>query len=128
MILLDSSVLFDHTRGKDPRLVGWFQSYSIAVCGIVRAEVLHGARNASDRAKLIALLNLFGQLPLPDMIWDNVGDNLAILRTKGVTVPFNDVILATLAIVNNVELWTRDQHFTLIQQRLPALLLFQEPP
>ena len=44
------------------------------------------------------------------------------------TVPFPDAVVATLAIANNLELWTRDAHFTLIQQWLPALKLFQEPP
>ena len=37
-------------------------------------------------------------------------------------------ILATLAIVNDTELWTRDTHFKLIQKCLPSLKLFQEPP
>ena len=67
-------------------------------------------------------------MPLPDSIWDDVGDNLAHLRTHGVTVPFADGVLATLAIANDLELWTRDPHFTLIQKWLPALQLFQEPP
>ena len=128
MILLDTSVIFDHTRGTDARLARWFAIYPVAVCGIVRSEVLHGARNPADRAKLLALLNLFIHLPVPDSIWDTVGDNLSVLRSNGVTVPFPDAVLATLAIVNDVELWTRDSHFTLVQQYLPLLKLFQEPP
>lgn len=128
MILVDSSVIFDHTRGKDPRLAGWFKTLPVAVCGIVRAEVLHGARNPRDRAKLVALLNRFAQVPMSEPAWDSVGDNLALLRSKGVTVPVPDVILATLAILNDLELWTRDAHFALAQKWLPALKLFQEPP
>jgi predicted nucleic acid-binding protein len=128
VILLDSSVIFDHTRGKDARLSLWFSTYPVAICGIIRSEVLHGARNQGDRAKLLALLNLFIHMPIPDSIWDSVGDNLATLRLGGVTVPFPDSILATLAIVNDIELWTRDNHFGLIQKCLPSLKLFQEPP
>jgi predicted nucleic acid-binding protein len=45
-----------------------------------------------------------------------------------VVVPFPDVVLATVAIANGIELWTRDKHFALIQGVLPALRLFQEPP
>jgi predicted nucleic acid-binding protein len=41
--------------------------------------------------------------------------------TAGVTVPFSDAIIATVAIENGVELWTRDRQFTLIQSVLPAL-------
>ena len=127
MILLDSCIIFDHTRGKDQRLAGWFKTHPVAVCGVVRAEVLHGARTPGDRAKLSAMLNLFVQVPIPDSLWDTVGDHLAILRSQGVTVPFADVILATLAITTSSELWTRDAHFTLMQIHLPSLKLFQEP-
>jgi predicted nucleic acid-binding protein len=64
----------------------------------------------------------------PDTIWDTVGDNLCTLRTQGITVPFPDAILATLGIVNNIEVWARDRHFPDIQLVIPTLKLFQEPP
>ena len=38
------------------------------------------------------------------------------------------VVLATVAISNDIELWTRDTHFPMIQKVLPALKLFVEPP
>ena len=47
--------------------------------------------------------------------------NPRILRAAGISVPFQDVVIATVAIANGVELWTRDQQFALIQQVLPAL-------
>ena len=128
MILIGSSVIFDHLRGNDPKLAGLFVPLPLAVCGIVRAEVLHGTKNAADRARLVALLGQFAHMSIPDTIWDTVGDNLCTLRTYGVTVPFADAVLATVAIVNDIELWTRDAHFTLIQKWLPTLKLFQEPP
>ena len=128
MILVDSSVIFDYTRGTHPRLGVFFKTLPIGICGVVRAEVLHGARNPANRVALLALLNQFAQVLTPEDIWDAVGDNLAILRSHGVTVPFADGVLATVAIVGGHELWTHDAHFTLIQQWLPALNLFQEPP
>ena len=127
MILVDSCVIFDHTRGRDPRLAAHFKTLPTAVCGVVRAEVLHGVRTPADRATLLALLNRFGQVSTPDTLWDSVGDNLAKLRAAGVNVPFPDVVLATVAIQGDHELWTRDAHFALIQRTLPALKLFQEP-
>jgi hypothetical protein len=38
------------------------------------------------------------------------------------------VVLATVAIANDFELWTRDRQFTHIQRVLPTLKLFTEPP
>jgi predicted nucleic acid-binding protein len=128
MILIDSNVIFDHTRGKDPRLAGHFKTLSSAVCGITRAEVLHGARNLADRAVLISLLNCFAQVLTPESTWDAVGDNLAKLRSSGITVPFPDVVLATVAVEGGHEIWSRDAHFQLIRGALPALRLFPEPP
>jgi predicted nucleic acid-binding protein len=128
VILVDASVLIDHTRGLDPKLAGLFATYPVALCGVTRAEVLHGARNPGERAKLIAFLGQFTQLPFPDTLWDTVGDNLAVFRSKGLTVPMPDAIVATLALVNDFEAWARDQHFTDMQKFIPTLKLFQEPP
>jgi predicted nucleic acid-binding protein len=128
MILVDSSVVIDFTRGKEPKLQVLFSVLNLAVCGIVRAEVLAGSRSVTDRNKLITILNGLVQVPIPEPLWDTVGRNLEDLRTNGVTVPFADVVLATLAIENKAELWTRDAHFQMVRTILPALDLFQEPP
>ena len=127
MNLIDASVIFDHTRNKDPRLVGWFKQYQPAVCGITRMEVLHGSRGPRDRRKLLTFLNRFIQAPSPETIWDQVGHNLTLLRSNGLTIPVPDVILATVAIHHDLEVWARDHHFPLMQKWLPALKLFQEP-
>jgi predicted nucleic acid-binding protein len=74
------------------------------------------------------MLATLGTISTPESVWDDVGDNLRTLRTHGLTVPFPDAVLATLAIANSLELWTHDAHFPLIQKWLPALKLFQEPP
>jgi predicted nucleic acid-binding protein len=53
---------------------------------------------------------------------------LAILRASGLTVPFNDAAIATVAISLDMEVWARDKHFGNIQGLIPKLKLFQEPP
>ena len=127
MILLDSSVVIDLFRKQDDHILDVILEHEAAICGITRAEVLYGARDPSHRAKLVAALALFQSLALPETTWDHVGDNLAMLRASGVTVPLADAIIATVAMMNDVELWARDQHFPLIGQVMPALKLFQEP-
>jgi predicted nucleic acid-binding protein len=128
MILTDTSVVVDFLRTADPKLRHLIVVNNAAICGVTRAEILHGARNPAHRQRLLRALNLFHQVPFPDLLWDDVGDHLAALRAAGVTVPLADVIIATVAIANDIELWTRDQQFALIQAILPKLRLFQEPP
>jgi predicted nucleic acid-binding protein len=128
VILADSSVVIDFLRTGDAKMRHIIVAESACVCGIIRAEVLHGTRDPAHRAKLVAGLSMLGQVPIPDFLWDDVGDNLAALRAAGVTVPFPDAVIATLAIANDIELWTRDNQFAMIQRVLPRLRLFREPP
>ncbi len=128
MILLDSSVLIDYLRTNDPKLQHLFKTEDGAISGIMRAEILWGARDAAHRQKLIQFLDGLIQVLIPQPLWDLAGDNLAALRRGGITVPFQDAIIATMAIANDIELWARDNQFKLIQGVLPQLRLFQEPP
>src|SRR5690242_15412077 len=128
MILVDSSVVIDALRKPDPKLQGLFNSFQPAICGIALAEILHGARDPADYAKLLAALGAFPHVAMPESIWQIVGRNLWNLCSKGVTVPFQDVIIATVAIENGLELWTRDAQFQMVQVILPTVHLFQEPP
>ena len=128
MILVDSTVLIDCLRASDAKLLALLHAEGAGVCGVVRAEILHGARNVAHRSQVVQFLDSFTQVNIPGSLWDAVGDTLAELRRKGVTVPFPDGVLATLAIALDVELWSRDQHFQLMQKVLPMLRLYQEPP
>jgi predicted nucleic acid-binding protein len=128
MILVDSTDLIDYIRTKDKKLLAAMKAQGGDVCGIVRAEILHGARDARHRSRLLAGLNALLQISIPEAIWDLVGDNLAALRAAGVTVPFTDAALTTLAMSLDIELWGRDKHFPAIQKVLSRLKLFQGPP
>jgi len=128
MILVDTSVVIDYLRSGDARLLTTFQTQDAAICGVTRAEVLHGARDPAHNAALTAALNAFRQESIPDDLWDVIGANLAALRRAGITVPFADAIVATLALHLDVELWTNDAQFTLIQRVLPSLRLFVPAP
>jgi len=128
MILVDTGVLIDFLRTKDPKLDKLFRSLPVAVCGVTRAEILAGARSDKDRQRLLRFLGQFHQVPTPESCWDLVGDNLAALNARGITVPFPDALIATLGIENDIEVWARDPHFPTMQTILPRLRLFQEPP
>jgi predicted nucleic acid-binding protein len=128
VILADTSVVIDYAQGKDPKVTALIRQLPVAVCGIVRAELFNGARNPAHRGKLFTLLAPFTSVPILETVWDMVGDNLAALRRRGVTIPLPDVVIATLGIFQDVEVWARDAHFPAMQPVLSQLKLFQEPP
>lgn len=128
MILADTSVVIDILRSRDARLLDIAIDQQAAICGVTRAEVLHGPRDANHRAKLLRTLDLFLTVPMPDALWDQVGDVLATLRAAGLTVPLADVVIAVVAVSHDLELWAHDKHFGAIQRAIPVLKLFQESP
>ena len=47
MTLVDTSVVVDYLRTADPKLASLFRTLPVALCGVTRAEVLHGVRNGA---------------------------------------------------------------------------------
>lgn len=128
MILLDSSVVVEYLRAPGGKLQRLFAQLRPAVCGVIRAEVLHGARDLAHLKVLSIALDQLPQHPIPHDIWHEMGRNLCELRLRGLTVPFPDALIATIAIRDGMEVWTYDNHFRLIQSVLTTLQLFVEPP
>jgi len=127
MILLDTSVFVDFLRAKDTRLRAIFVTAGATLCGVVRAEILNGATDPVNAARLSAALNALPQVPVTDAAWDMAGRTLSSLRWVGLCAGFADALIAATAVENDLELWTRDKFFTRIQSVLPALKLFAEP-
>lgn len=128
MILTDPSVVIAYQRSRSSRLRQIIQNHTAVVCGITVAELFVGVRTAADEARCLATLAEFQGLAIPEDLWETVGRNQALLQSRGVVVQLADTTIATLAIVNAIELWTYDGHFVLMQTVLTALTLFQEPP
>ena len=127
MILLDTSVLVRYLKTGSPAIREVLASAECAVCGVTRAEILHGARTNQDAANLAAAMDSFIQLTINQTTWDHLGLHLASLRTNGLPMPFQDVLLAAIAIDYDTELWSYDAHFRAIQGVLKTLRLFDGP-
>jgi predicted nucleic acid-binding protein len=128
MILIDTSVLVDYLRAPTDRVLRLFEKNAAAICGVTRAEILAGARSPADLDRIASSLDALEQVAIVEEAWDLLGRNLSLLRSAGVTVPLADAMIATLAIENDLELWTRDAHFVRIQGVLTGLRLFQAEP
>jgi predicted nucleic acid-binding protein len=127
LILIDTSVLVQYIRTGSPAIRQVMVSANCGICGVVRAEILHGARSPKEVAAFLQAMNIFTQVPIHAATWDQQGLNLASLRARGLSMPFQDVLLSTIAIENDADLWSRDAHFRAIQGVLPRLKLFPGP-
>jgi predicted nucleic acid-binding protein len=127
VILLDTSVLIAYLRTGSSNIREILSSIDCAICGVIRAEILHGARTPEDIVELNAAMDSFEQLQILEPIWRRLGNHLATLRAAGLPMPFQDVLITTVAIENNIELWSYDTHFESIAGVIPSLRLFRGP-
>ena len=127
MILIDASVSVRYLRTASPAIREVLISIDCAICGVTRAEILHGARTPGDAADLCAAMDAFIQLPIHQETWDHLGQHLASLRAKGLPMPFQDVLLAAVALDHDADVWSYDSHFRAMQNVLKNLKLFEGP-
>jgi predicted nucleic acid-binding protein len=128
VILADSSVVIEYSRGTDLKLVALIPTLRLGTCGMVRSETYSGARDPADRLRLQKVIDGFARVLTPEDVWDEAGDHYRLLRSKGVTPGLSDLIIAGVALYFDLEVWSRDNDFRLMQPHLPALRLFPEPP
>lgn len=125
MILVDTSILVDYLRSPTNQVREVLLKHGAAVCGVTRAELLCGVRTSADAVRINNALDGFTNLEVTEAAWRHLGENLRVLRSKGIVVPFQDALIATLAMMYDISVWTRDEHYRLIQNAIPTLSLFE---
>jgi len=124
-VVIDTSVLVEFLRGsrsasaaEAERLIRLDRA---VLCGMVRTELLAGARNKDDRRALDDALSGLHYLEMSVPAWTRAGDWAAALRARGRTVPVSDLVVAALAAEHGCPVLTNDRHF----QFVPGLTLHQ---
>ncbi len=84
----------------------------VAVCSVVKAELFYGAMRSNNPQKTLAkqqkFLSQFVSLPFDDRAAEVYGKIRAELAAKGTPIGPNDLMIAAIAIVNNVTLVTHN--------------------
>lgn len=128
LYLLDTSVWLDvlpasgtniELRGRVDSLL---QQDRVATTGMVRLELLGGARSEQEWNRLRDYLSALHQLPVEDDTWQEAAQMGFQLRRVGVTVPFTDLIIGAAAIHSNAVLLHRDRHFDLMSEHLSLIV------
>jgi predicted nucleic acid-binding protein len=101
------------------RLEELLSADAVAVMGIVVLELLGGARTEEERRRLAERLRGLHHLPTPEGLWEEAGELAWRLRRRGVTVPFTDTLIATVAMAQGAVLLHADQDFDLIARHEP---------
>jgi predicted nucleic acid-binding protein len=121
MILVDTNIIIDFWKNPDQEKIDIFKNNEIAICHVILVELIHGAKSEKQKVKIKEALSEFHMLPIDEETWDFFGDLLYKLRTSGVTVPFQDALIAAVAIKNNCLIWTNDKHFPMISNVVEEL-------
>jgi predicted nucleic acid-binding protein len=105
-------VLFD-------RVDGLVTASTVAMTGMVRLEILGGARDERDYQRLVRALAAMPSLLTDENRWEDAASLAFQLRRRGVTVPFPDVLIASIAIHEQATVLHRDRHFDTIAAYAP---------
>lgn len=128
MIIADTNVWIDYLNRPDSApggvLAGLLQRQAVCLVGPVLAELLQGARNEAEQARLEGLLDAVPYVETNRRAWMRAGSLSAQLRAQGQLIPMTDLVIAAVALEEGHEIFTVDEHF----QRVPSLKLYEVRP
>jgi len=124
MILVDTNVIIDFWDKPTDEVKNVLEENDIAICGVIKTELLRGSNLEKQFSQMEEALNDFTYLSFSEKDWISLANQFITLKKNGLAVPFQDAMIAYLAMKNNCEVWTNDKHFKLMQVVLPELKLF----
>ena len=123
LVLVDTSAWIDFFQDESSPygavVDALLQEDLVCTTGLVRAEIIPGARTKKEFNQL---MDYFDALPLlsdPAGMWDEVINAQRKLKSRGVNgVGIPDLIIAVTAMVNDAAVFSKDHHFDLMEKAL----------
>jgi predicted nucleic acid-binding protein len=121
--LIDTSVWLDVLPRNDAyadlraRVDAILQARTAAMVGVVRAELLRGARDEHQYGRIDRLMAALPVIVTTEEDWAYAGRLGFELRRQALTVATPDLLIAAIAIRNGLIVLHRDRHFDLIAKR-----------
>lgn len=126
MILADTNVIIDFWDNPNDEYARIFEDNEIATCGVIKTELLRGSNSEKQFSQIEEALNDFTYFSFSEKDWISLSKLFITLKKNGLAVPFQDAMIAYLAIKHDCEVWTKVKHFKLMQVVLPSLRLFRQ--
>ena len=97
----------------------------VLIPGIIKAELLRGARDKKEFNRLHDSLLGLTYLPVGEEFWEKLAEFSFGLFRKGISAPLLDTYIALLCIENQASVLHRDKHYDLIAKK-SSLKIFPE--
>ena len=126
MVIVDTSVWIEASRrdGDLSYKVGLenlLEEYEAAWCSTVKLEFMGGARK-EDRKKLAFWFECIPYRSVEERHWELAKTNAWKPRDIGLTLPWNDILIASVALDADLRVYAKDQHFESMSQHLDLKL------
>jgi predicted nucleic acid-binding protein len=122
-ILVDTTIWIEFFRARSKtadRLELLLRENGVWTCGVVMFEVLQGIKLEGEKNKILGILESLPYVEMTKRLWQSSAELSIVLKKSGVTVPLSDIFIATIAIENDLSIYTLDKHFS----QIPSLKLY----
>lgn len=128
-ILIDTSIWVISFKRNCPTEISSFVKDLIfkreaAIAPPVILEILRGSRDKKEYQHLLERLSVLPYLPVTDEIWQYSYSLSFALKTKGITIPSIDILIASISLVSDYTLLHKDKHFETIKGIAPLKTIF----
>lgn len=119
MVIADTSVwisFFNRPASAEKRaLDALIDSDEVAIVGVVLAELLQGCRTPKERDALKETILALPYVEMTQSVWIRAGETSSALLRRGITLPIPDLIVAAVALEQQFQVYSLDNHFQKIQ-------------
>lgn len=114
-ILIDTCGWIDFLRSRSGSLGDQVEQAlaedTAVLCSVTVAELLQGAKGQKEQQQLAFLFENVECLAVVEADWATAGYTLQALRTRGITLPLTDALIAAVANRHGLPVLTIDAHF-----------------
>jgi tRNA(fMet)-specific endonuclease VapC len=119
-VLVDTSVWIEYFKNNQEvtRIIDeGLSNGTFMIAGPIITELLQGVKSSQEKEQILSCIDVnYIDVKIDD--WILAGEIANQLRTKGITIPFVDSLLAAIASNNHMKVYTKDKHFNILSKEL----------